>query len=217
MNIISNKTLIVLLIATIVFSLGGTIINLNKLGSLDATGYTSYDETGTIVLNVEDNLEIFLETAALEFGMCTLIDGTQGFKVNTDGTSTNNIRCSGHEDVEGGITVLNVGNVIANVEIYVNNTDTENSGTFLDISTSGADSTFAYRTMNALSNNGCLGSIQEDYFQFENPGLDNRTVGCSVLSTGTNNSFVTHFQIGIPDNARGESSVLITFYASEAE
>ena len=209
---VSNKTLSVLLLAAIVVSLGGTFVSLNRLGSMTPTGYTTFNETGTVALLVDDNLaiELFPDPANMNFGTCTLIDGTQGYTVNTDSSGSHeNSRCDG---APTGIDVRNVGNIIANVRLEVNDTDTIRGGNFMNISTSGADSTFEYRTVNL---NGCgTGTLEPDYTEF----VDTTTLhtGCSVLQTGANNDFRTHFQVGIPDNARGQSSVTITFVAMEA-
>lgn len=217
---VSNKTLSILLLAAIVVSLGGTFISLNRLGTLPMTGYQAFGEnaTGTINLSVQERVEITLENRSIDFGDCQLKPGALGLLVNTEGDEDTEDYCSGFNDsTVHPITVQNTGNVNVMVMIEVNDTDNQNGGGFLDISTTSANSRFEYKTENHTVDAGCIGDLSAglDYLSFT--AIDNPIhTGCSDLQPNNGaDKFITQFQLGVPDNAQGASSVLVTFVATK--
>jgi len=75
---VSNKTLAMFLVFSIVISLGGVILSLSKIGSLSTTGYAT--GTGTASINVST-------TTSVRFAISTINFGTGN--VNTTGGYTN--------------------------------------------------------------------------------------------------------------------------------
>lgn len=206
---VSNKTLSILLLAAIVVSLGGTFVSLNRLGSISTTGFVTED--GTVSLEIGDNLAIELEDSTVNFGECQLGDNSAGITINTEGVGeADNGNCASQPP---GITVKNVGNLDAVIALSTSDRGTEQGGTFLDTGTT--ESELRYRSDNV---DGCDSGLQPDYAivtDTEQSGVDICT-HLNAPTGGAENSFITHFEIDIPDSATGVGhSVTITFEASE--
>jgi len=74
---ISNKSLAFLLVAAMVLSLGGTILSLNKLGTIGATGMATGTDQGIANLSINGSTAVTFTVNSVEFG--------SGYTNDTDG------------------------------------------------------------------------------------------------------------------------------------
>ncbi len=210
---ISNRALAVLLLATMVVSLGGTIVSLNRLGSISVTGMAPTD-IGTVNLTVEGAVSIITEDgASIDFGTCTPSSATT-LTLNSENTSDTGTACVGG-NIPTPIYVRNDGNVDANVTLNASDRGTAQGGNFL-LGPDPDQSALAYRTVNeggGGNSGGCNSGLVGPYTNFTGTPVlvcGNLTGG---IATG-NNSFATHFQIVFPRSAfQVTESVTITFHA----
>ena len=207
---ISNRTLAVFLLAAIVVSLGGTIVSLNRLNSI--TGYAG-SAFGNVSLSVGGTLSITtVDNPLLNFGSCSPISGFQSIINSVGGANTTTVCAAYSVD---NISVRNDGNVHANVTISANRTGAAHGGDFLN-SVTGV-SAFAYRTTKngyAPYTNGCVGDVSLATYANFTSTVANYTACSNLTAGGTNNSFITDFQIVVPyDAPQGQSDVMITYRA----
>lgn len=116
MTQISNKTLALLILATLVVVVTATTIQLNG----GVTGFATTD-TGTVDLAIQDNLAIEVDTGnnSITFGTCTP-NASSSFSVHTnDSTDQSNGQCDAAalSSNPQRIQVNNVGNVDAGVNV----------------------------------------------------------------------------------------------------
>jgi hypothetical protein len=213
---LTNKSLAVLLLAAMVISLGGTVISLNKIKQVEYVGYAT-TATGTIDLTVAGLASITsVDNNAINFGTCAPITGI-GIVANvtSDLLENTTVVCPTFSTLDN-ISIRNDGNVNASVTLQpslcapgVGNT----SCTFLASSSNSA--LFMYKTAMGGTGytNGCTGTLVGSYTAFN--GTQSGFTACSKLLYGVNNnSFVTHYKVGVPyDAPLGAATVTITYSA----
>jgi len=126
MNEISNKTVVALLVATIIVSLGGTFIALgsvsNKLSSLGLgpiTGFAIGSNASTTV-TVQTFSSIKFSQASVAFGSGS-VNTTGGFNNCTlSTTDSNSSGCTDFSEVSNGFTIENDGNSNLTVQLRSN-------------------------------------------------------------------------------------------------
>lgn len=147
---ISNRALGLLLVAAIVISIGGTVISLNKLDGFSTTGYATNNQTGTVSLQIEDALSIFLTDNTIDFGTCTMNTTTGYILVDSQAKQAD---CTwGADDT---MTVQNDGNVNANLQIRLDEALTADLGT-------GNNDYMRIKAVNGTSA-GCDSGLQSTY------------------------------------------------------
>ncbi|MCC7574444.1 hypothetical protein KO361_02540 [Candidatus Woesearchaeota archaeon] len=227
---ISNKTLAVLLLAAIVVSFGSTFISISRLGAMSTTGYQTFNDTdtGSISLLIEEVISITTEDSpSINFGTCVLDEGV-GVNISSETSQGDGAGACPDYNSPVPISVRNNGNLPANVEFNVSDVGTDFGGDFLRTgeAISGTDnSSLRYKLLNDgwgdyVGNGGCAGYLgnktdnlnMTNYNIFQNTSLYN---ACSNLTSGSDNSFLAHFEIRIPNSASTGGSVTVTFYASE--
>jgi hypothetical protein len=221
---LSNKALAVLLLAAMVISLGGTIISLNRMSSVQTVGYAS-SAVGQIQLDIGNSVSITtVDNNAIDFGSCTPISGA-GIVANVTSDLLENTTtvCPGFTTLDN-ISVRNDGNTNVSVTLQASKCapgSGNSSCTFMNSTSGGA--LFMYKTVTGggLGNsgalnfsNGCLVGMINAYTSFT--GTHSGLAGCGKLMYGlNNNSFVTHFKIGVPSDAPlGLGYVNVTYTAS---
>lgn len=223
---ISNRALAVLLLATMVVSLGGTIVSLNRLGSLSTTGFTPAVGVGTVNLTINESISITTEDSSfINFGLCIPFPG-MATVVNSEEGENTSTRCPEYvpsvnpEDPgdygHGYIAVRNNGNVDVNVTIVSDDVGAAQGGGFLN--SSSGTSTLEFRIDNDGHDSyggGCDGNIpagREVYTPFNL--TDPEVLVCGNLTTdSTDNSFLTYIQITLPYDATGSAEAELTFWA----
>lgn len=222
MGDLSNKSLALLLLAAMVVSLGGTFLVLNKNSSMP-TGYASSTGTGTVQLSVASTLSITTaDNNAIDFGTCTPASGA-GVVANVTSDILENTTAICTMSTLDNISVRNDGNINVTVKLQTSACapgSGNTSCTFMN--SSNRTGLFMYKTLmgggsgaNGNYANGCVSGLISAYTSFAGTH-SGAYVGCGKLLYGTtNNSFVTHYKIGIPsDMAVGAPSVTITYTAS---
>jgi hypothetical protein len=212
---ISNKALAMFLLAAIVVSLGGTIISLNRLGSVSTSGYATY-QSGTVQLNVQGLLSITTaDDNLLDFLTCTPLSGGAAI-VNSELSGANNSVCT--IATADNISVRNDGNIRANVTINSTKVGRASNATAplanLFLNSSSAASSIAYKISSAgrLTNTGgcATGNFTAIYTNFTN--YNSKYRACDNLTYGASaNSFTTNIQFVLPYDAP-QGAVSVTIY-----
>jgi len=114
---VSNKTLAMFLVAAIVVSIAGTLIGLNKIGSIGTTGYA----TGTANLTIYTNSSIRFAAGfeGANWGSGTITAGTN-CSLETDGGNTGG--CENFTTVSNDLVIENDGNTFLEVNLSANET-----------------------------------------------------------------------------------------------
>ncbi len=119
MREISNKTLAILLIATIAVSLGGTLLSLGKLQKIQLatiTGYDTLTQEGSVEATVTSNTAINFTTNTVSFGTGTVTSGCNNCTMHTPSV-TDSTCCSGFTAPASGLVLENVGNRNASINL----------------------------------------------------------------------------------------------------
>ncbi len=187
---ISNRTLGLLLVAVIVISIGGTFISLNRLDGISTTGFATNNETGTVTLNVKEELSITTtDDDVIDFGTCTLnaTVGYSNFQSNSTSAQFNsNGNCTGGTDSFPGsadsITIRNNGNEDANISVRINTTG---ANLFTVGGSPSATSNLQYKTESAST--GCSGGdLQATFATFSTEDTDYNACEDLDYGVGTN-------------------------------
>lgn len=116
MNELSNKALSLFLLAAIVVSLGGTLVVLNKLGTMHPTGFAA-SATGTVNLTVASTKSITTnESNLINFGSCTTA-GSYFDVINSENTLNTSTRCPSLDSTYRNISVRNDGNANGSITV----------------------------------------------------------------------------------------------------
>ena len=154
---VSNRTLAVLLVAAIVFSVGGTLMSFGKVATDGVTGYSTNNESGTLALTVQDSLSITLVTTSINFGNCQL-NATRDSIFNSSSDNSfssihDNFLCSGGGiNIPSNFTVENNGNVDTNITVR---TDANGTTVF-----NNPNSAIGFYAINVSGRPGCEGAAQ---------------------------------------------------------
>ena len=198
MTEISNKTLALLVLATLAVVVTATSIQLGGFTGL-STG------SGDVILDISDNLEIEV-TGDINFGSCTPnSSGTYTLDSKLGDTQANISNCDGTDNLGASganITIANIGNIQADVTVYpeCNVEDWLNPGTFeVDTSegttTCGTD-TAGYTTLhlggsgNAI--NACTGlDVSSEFYLYSRVTIEPTTSDAQSCGSGDSTNTLT--------------------------
>ncbi len=216
---ISNKTLAMFLVAAIVASIAGTMISLNKLGAIEGpTGYVPHDYTGNVTINITEELSITISTdTVIDFGSCSPLPGQIAF-ITSENNAAAVTACQNTGSLPDFFTILNDGNVDANVTINVSDIGYHNfgsgAGTFL-ANTNSDESYIAYSITDTTS---CTGFPAAGYHNFTDASL--AWQGCDNLTFRSGDKdFQFDIGIGLPADAtpgQGQETLTVTFWGQQA-
>jgi hypothetical protein len=190
---LNNKSLAVFLLAAVVVSIGGTILSLNRMGSIHyTTGYASTDY-GTATLFINSSTEIYFSIDSIDWGS-GFVNSTSGAEMNCT-LNTNNyksIGCIGFTQNNIGLELTNDGNTIPQVRLWSNAGGIDMFGDYTLEDPDYGNSQLKYKVSDAAP-----GSCQSEYDPIEytdvnttNPGTlicdgmnfhDNDTIRIDVL------------------------------------
>jgi len=164
---ISNKTIVLLLVAAILISATGTLVSLNKLKSISPTGYVAAYGYTNLSIESANSINISSGYEVVDFGICT--PPVSGW-VNQSSNATGQTNCAraGNGAVDF-IRVVNDGNIDVNVTIQADRT----ASTFIG----GTLPNFYYDTNNSNNDPGC---ITADAAAAENGGICNDQGNCTT-------------------------------------
>lgn len=130
MNEISNRTVVILLIATVVISLGGTFISLsainNRLSALGLAPITGFalipNATATVTVQTFASIKFSQPSVAFGSGYVDVAAGYNNCTLSTLDSDQEgaNSGCLGFVNVSNGFTIENDGNTNLSVELYSN-------------------------------------------------------------------------------------------------
>jgi hypothetical protein len=216
---LSNKSLAILLLAAMVISLGGTILSLNRMNSIETVGFATTG-TGIVNLTISSFMSITTnESSIVDFGTCTL---NESRAINLTSTSQLDTvtYCPSYTGANiTNISVRNNGNVPVNVTL-ASNVCAPGGGnvtcTFLNNSNLAVSENglFQFNTTSAgklTYTGGCVGPVGMTTFNASGTPY----IACTNLaSAGTANSFITDFLVRLPRGlAIGPKIATLTYTA----
>jgi hypothetical protein len=219
----SNKTLAWLVVATIVISMAGTMISLNKINS-GVTGYATSNTTGNVSVTVATSTVLQFVSANLNLGTGEVVISESNCTLYMDNTTKNpttyNISRVDWNDCEGflnttsdGTLVLeNAGNTVLNVTLNFSG----NAAAFIGGGASG--SATAPAVMFKINNNestSCAllnASLNSSTWTNATTTTTGTTMTiCNGLSwTNANDTILIGMYISIPVDASGSKQFNIT-------
>ena len=126
---VSNKSLVVLLVAVVLVSVLGTILSLNRIegildllpltGAYGSPGATNYGATN---ITVQSSLEINFSDDEVNFSSGRVKAGSTGCQIGTEGQNSSG--CQGFRVPTGGLILENTGNVYARINLTNTNYST---------------------------------------------------------------------------------------------
>lgn len=211
MRELSNKTLALLLVFAIIFSLGGTLLTLNKIKKVGITGMVTNVTSGYVNASVESRVAANLTLKAVDFGIGYVTMGCNNCTLDTQGGSTPGGCCSDFSTAQRGIVIENSGNQVLKIEVNFS----LNASDFI-----GGDTSINEFKMLVVQNESksckTLGATWSSTYANVPIYNTGETAGevCDRLSPNlANDSIRLHINITIPDDASaGEknASVIIT-------
>lgn len=212
MDEINNKTVVVLLIATIVVSLVGSVTVLTKLSDVrnvpGATGF-AVDDTGVVNISISQALMIEVNSTydTVDFGSCSVPSEITSISSEWSAATiaaNPTVNCTG-TNLPAGIVVKNIGNVAANITIQ-----TDAVGTTLV----GQDGVFRYRAANL---DGATGTPTTTWTDLAAIGDQDYMVVEELQVAGGQVNVTFNFTLGpAATTSGGESQATLTFYGEAA-
>ena len=138
---ISNRTIAILLVATLAVYLGGTFISLNRLGRMGyvSTGLaTSEADTGNVTLRIASQTAIAWQSSTIEWGSgyvdgscsnCTMHVNTSSNRVGAPNDGFDRTCCVSFNWSNESLLLKNTGNQVVSLQLNVTNNHTNWFGT----------------------------------------------------------------------------------------
>jgi hypothetical protein len=211
---ISNKTLAWLVVATIVVSLAGTLISVNRIGQ-GVTGFASYvNATGNATVSISSQTSLSFVVAGLNFGSGS-IDGNAPYYCNLsvnksavyNGSTAGTGSCIGFNTMQPSNTLIleNTGNTYMNITL--------NFSADATIFPGGSIVTPAFQfSVEPNETFACAGGMNTSVASFVNVVANVPYPVCYSGGLGyisTNDSLAIGIRISIPSDASGGKNVTI--------
>ncbi len=205
---ISNKTLVWLVVATIVVSIFGTIVSVKTLKDNGLTAYATSNTTGNATVSISTQTILSFVINTLNFGAGTVNTSHPAHNCTLENNGTTIVQgmtgsCINFNSGAGypSLTLENAGNTFMNVSI---NFTTDASGF------PGGNATvrsFAY-TFRANESGSCIGATtQAGWIEVASPAT--MKLICSNLSWFGADSMLVGLKVVIPEDADGTKNVTI--------
>ncbi|MBN2368145.1 hypothetical protein JXC34_03925 [Candidatus Woesearchaeota archaeon] len=152
---VSNKTLAVLLVATIAVSLGALFVSINKFESLEkysVSGFATSNATGTATLTIGSTARLIFQDDTVDWtsGSVNTTGGNLFCNLTTEGSNDDTTYCIGFTTDSDGLILRNDGNTIF-TSVRLNSSQTS------DTMLGGTDPLLMIRA--SEENNACLGEL----------------------------------------------------------
>ena len=184
---VTNKTLALFIIVTVIVSLGGTLLSLNKLQEISQVKYLPIKQVtgnanaqGQVQLAISSNISCNVDSN-VSFGSSGLLGSVITISTMKDNTAISNFsNCVPGPSACAGIQINNTGNVNINVSFY----SSQNGTGFLGAGALETD--FNYTVFNGTTNStaqepGCLGFLG-GWNVVPGPNAANTTLICYNLT-----------------------------------
>lgn len=219
MKEVSNRTVMTLLIATIVISLGGTFVSLSAINKLTGLGFQQItgfvivpNATATVSIESFSSIKFSAATVAFGTGSINSSSGATNCTLSTIDTLPNSGCTDSFNKVNNGFTIENDGNTNLTVELRSNVTNVQfiglNSSLFLwnvTLNESGSCVNISKPRVAIEPNTtadclgfeagGACGSI------FEDVSNTSKVICPSLLFTDSSDALNIDINISIPDDA----------------
>jgi len=216
----SNKTLAWLVVATIIVSLAGTLISVNRI-SKGPSGFVTFNTTGNASVSITTQTQLNFIVSALNFGVGQVNASTStNYQCNlsVNKSSTNIIRaggCVGFNTTmtNGALTLENDGNTFLNVSLnfsanatnFIGGGGAPNPAPLFKFSVSENESGSCPGGMYAAANNTYIDVTENSWIN-----ICNGTSAQNLQYADSTDSLSIGIFLGIPSNAAGSKTVTIT-------
>ena len=211
MDILSNKSLAMLLMFSIIISLGGTLITMNKLTGDSLTGYgTSDTSLGTVEYNVSANVDVNFTTSSIDFGAGSVVSTKINCTLISNATINSETRCSEFTDVSTGLVLENIGNKVIQLNLSFSNDSAE----FIH----STGSSFSFAVNNESEPSACITTIPDtfDNYNFtEIVARSDYTICQRFNFSPSADELEIDVKLVIPEAASGFHQAVITASAGE--
>jgi len=204
MKDISNKTLAILLIAAIVFSVGGTLLSLTELGKvLGIPVISGFGTLGEVNVTISPQISLNLTYPDINFGSGYVTAGSHDYAClnSEDGTATG---WSAGSVEAAGIVVENIGNTDINVTFNMAQNVTEWLG--------GTSPRFEFKSSDNESDS-CDNEVTTWTLVDTDSNL-NASICGNLTAISSADSINFNINLTVPSDAQGTKGVLLTFEAS---
>jgi hypothetical protein len=218
---ISNKTLVWLVVATIVVSMFGTILSVQKVkDNQRLTAYATSNATGSGTVTISTVTLLRFAVSSLNFGTGTVNSSNPAIQAGTVPNQcnltvnhtnaavivrSNAVACQGFTATSvGALTIENAGNTFMNVSLNFS----QNESAFFGGNNPQLRGLFFTVTSNET--NSCVGPAVPTSVGWMHANTSRVTV-CSNLSfTPSSNSLLVGLRLVIPPDAEGSKTLYIT-------
>lgn len=221
---INNQLIVGIMIITMIISIGGTFLLVNKISTLQPrqVGYTGFaaSDTGSAKIIIASTLSIEVDDPGLiDFGTClppsvTNTNASISSEMTEAALNGTIMNCS-NTNIPRALNISNVGNIGANITVV-----TAKLGTTLLGGTSRGE--FFYRTTNATTNGGCsLARTQATYNKFISTVASYKVCDNLTTTGGTLNKVYFWVNLTVPNDASttagaGGDTATLTFSGTQA-
>lgn len=201
MNEFSNKTLALLLVFAIVFSLGGTLIALGRIGKLRITGMVTNTSEGYVNVSVTSRVAVNLTAGVVDFGAGYVGAGCNNCTIDTQGNVNSAGCCIDFSTAQKGLVIENTGNT----DLQIDANFSKNASSFIGGTISVAKF-LMYLVNNGTESPSCatLGSTWSSVYAnvpIYNTGETAGSICDRLTPNEANDTIRIHINITIPDNA----------------
>lgn len=217
----SNKTLAWLVVATIVVSLAGTLISVNRI-TQGANGLVTFNTTGNATVSITTQTQLNFIVSALNFGVGQVnASVTTNYQCNMSLNKSNAgtfYRAGGcvnfsTTNAGGALTLQNDGNTFLNVSLnfstnaagFIGGGGAPNPLPLFKFSVSENESGSCFGGMNATMNNTYFDVVANQWIP-----VCSGSPGNNLLYADGSDSLTIGIFIGIPSDAQGNKNVTIT-------
>ena len=214
-----HKVLTGMLLVALVVSVVGTVITVDRLGSVNSAGGLTGSVGGTGDLNITQDITISLVDKGINMGNGKVDPGVGYASVNSNiGTTTGGTWANSTDE----ITVRNDGNVGVNVTVQSNKQNGNHStnsficqsddggcGVGYDVDGEETALQYDFKPVNSEADS-CAGGFLAGQTEFTLKDTDYEFCGCMKSASGEDEIDLT-LAIGITADAQGQKSSTITF------
>jgi len=214
---VSNKTLVALLVVAIFVSLGGTLLSLSKLGSVEYITGAALTDTGQARIEFLEVVSLIVARGINVTGVKTI--GTDAFTYGTVDTLAETVsNLAAGTIAQSNISVINDGSAV-DINVTANtSTSAETDFAFIGGDAATADAKFHIRDDPLNDTAGACDGVVTTSAGYDNLELDPAPPErvCENLSVG--DGFNVFGKFDLPDNVTsGNKTMTLVFYASKAQ
>jgi hypothetical protein len=207
---ISNKTLAWLVVATIIASMAGTIISLNKINN-SLTGYATSNTTGNVTVTIASTTSLTFAIGSLALGSGAIDGAYNNCTMYVNSTTLNatnkNAGCIGFSNSTWPLIIENNGNTVLNITLNFSN----NASTFIGGAAVTPQFQFIIYNNETGSCNTLNSSLTSTFTEVTAAMVGQNMLACTGLNwSNTQDSIGIGVLVRIPADSSGTKQVNIT-------